>query len=416
MNTKILSFLLIPGLALASGCDIEDVGAQSTTSHAAQSPTPPCAPLAPIDSFVWRDGPQLMLNDRPFRAVGANLYYLQQLFAYGEGGNTALAKPALEALDSAVCMQLPVVRAWGFNDTTDTSTIRPEPGVYRRNGLRGLDRVVAEAKARGLRVILTLTNNWGDYGGISKYAEWAGRGPGGGDAFFSDRTMQGYWKDYVTMLASRVNEYTGVAYRDEPTILAWEIGNEFRCQSCARTTRLVDTVRELARHLKSVMPYHLVSDGGEGMDDVPSLYPGLSNKYAVSGFEGASYSKLLQVEELDILSYHMYPADWGLNTGKDVRVWLDSHEFLAAISGKVSYLGEFGHKPAEADVARRDDLRASMYDTWLARLLDHDGANLGMVWQLIPMSRLETDDGFGVLYGLHGRTVSVLSKWARMVR
>ena len=58
--------------------------------------------------------------------------------------------------------------------------------------------------------------------------------------------MKQWWKDYASMLVDRVNTFTGVAYRDEPAILAWEIGNELRCASCRGTTALPDTVRELA--------------------------------------------------------------------------------------------------------------------------------------------------------------------------
>lgn len=76
--------------------------------------------------------------------------------------------------------------------------------------------------------------------------------------------------------------FTGVAYRDEPAILAIELGNEFRCPSCRGTTRFADTVRALARHAKAEFPRHLIGDGGEGHDDVPSLYPGLSNQIGKS--------------------------------------------------------------------------------------------------------------------------------------
>jgi mannan endo-1,4-beta-mannosidase len=412
--------VVLVAVALAAGCDDDDdddVKGQTPGAHVAPLPTPPCPALPPMGSaFVKRQGSELQVDGRAFRAVGANLYYLQQLFAYGEQGNTALAEPALQALDQAVCMNLAVVRTWAFNDTNDSSAIRPEPGVYRQAGLRGLDRAVAEAKARGLRIILTLTNNWSDYGGLPTLAAWAGKGQPAHDDFFTDATMKGYWKDYATMLANRVNELTGVAYKDEPAIMAWELGNEFRCPSCVGTTHLVDTIRELARHLKTVTPNHLVADGGEGMDDIPSLYAGLSNHYPVSGAEGASFSKLLQVEELDMLSYHMYPRDWGFDMGRDVQVWIDAHELLAKMAGKVAYLGEFADNPDGQDDTTRDRARAVLFEGWLTRLMVHDGGRVGLLWQLIPASRLVTaDDGFGVVYAVHAETTTVLGKWARTI-
>ncbi len=41
--------------------------------------------------------------------------------------------------------------------------------------LQGLDRVIAQASAHGIRVILTLTNYWPDYGGPPTWAKWFNR-------------------------------------------------------------------------------------------------------------------------------------------------------------------------------------------------------------------------------------------------
>lgn len=38
---------------------------------------------------------------------------------------------------------------------------------------RGLDWLVTEAAARGLRLLLVLTNYWKDYGGMRQYVAWA---------------------------------------------------------------------------------------------------------------------------------------------------------------------------------------------------------------------------------------------------
>lgn len=38
---------------------------------------------------------------------------------------------------------------------------------------QGLDWLLAEARARGLRLLLNLTNYWNDYGGMLQYVAWA---------------------------------------------------------------------------------------------------------------------------------------------------------------------------------------------------------------------------------------------------
>ncbi len=370
---------------------------------------PPCPAFPAAVDFVKKDGNTLVADGRRYRAVGANLYYLQSLFAEGEAGSVELGRQARRALDEVLCLRLPVVRAWGFNETRYNSAIRQQPGVFREAGLRGLDRLVAEAKARGLRLILALTNNHAPFGGLPAYAAWAGKQP---DDFFGDVQMMGYWKDWVSHLAARVNVFTGVAYRDEPTILAWELANEFRCPSCRGTNRFVETVRELARHAKKEFPRHLIGDGGEGHDDQPGFYPGLSNQYFVRGDEGVSYSQLLTVDELDLLSYHMYPRFWMFDLNADVAVWIDAHETLARMAGKVAYMGEFGHDPG---VEIRDETSAPIFNAWLSHLLHTRDGSLGLLWQWVPGERLAppNDDGFSITLDKHPRSAAVVSWWSQ---
>jgi mannan endo-1,4-beta-mannosidase len=384
---------------LAAACSDLDFGGPP--------PEPPCAPLPPIDGFVSRDGARLIAGGRPLRALGANIYYLQQLFTYSvRSGDPSYAAPALAALDQAVCLQMPVIRANAFNDSDDTASIRPQPGLYLEQGLRGLDRAVVEAKQRGLRLILVLTNYHRAYGGLPAYAAWAGRSP---DDFFADAAMQGYWKEYVTFLLDRLNPETGLRYRDEPAIFAWEIANELRCPPCRGTTRTTDTVAALARHLRAAGARQLIADGSEGFDDAPELHPGLSNTYAVRGEDGMSFSRLLGVPELDLVSYHLYPNTWGLSADADAALWIDRHTQMARAAGKVAYLGEFGHR------ARNDRARAAVYDSWLERLYrDRDGS-LALLWQLIPASRRlqNNDDGYGVVPGTDRETTAALYRAAR---
>jgi mannan endo-1,4-beta-mannosidase len=294
------------------------------------------------------------------------------------------------------------------------SAIRQEPHVFREQGLRGLDRLVAEAKARGLRLILALANNHKDLGGLPAYAAWAGNGKKADD-FFGDQQMMGFWKEWVSFLAARVNPFTGVAYRDEPAIMTIELANEFRCPSCRGTTRFVDTVRELARHAKREFPNHLIADGGEGHDDVPSFYPGLSNQYFVRGDEGVSYSQLLTVDELDMLSYHMYARYWMFDLSKDVRTWIDSHELLARMAGKVAYMGEFGHDPG---LEIRDEAAAPVFNNWLSHLLTTRDGSLGLLWQWVPNERLgpPNDDGFSISLAQHPKSAAVLTWWQQTLQ
>ena len=50
------------------------------------------------------------------------------------------------------------------------------------------------------------------------------------DDFYTRPQLRQWYKDWITSLAARVNTITGVAYRNEPAIFAWELSNEARCQ------------------------------------------------------------------------------------------------------------------------------------------------------------------------------------------
>jgi mannan endo-1,4-beta-mannosidase len=372
-----------------------------------------CPPLPPISSFVGR-GDASLLMDRitPFRATGTNLYYLQQLLTYAQQDQDQAALQAVrEVLDDLVCLSLPVARIWGFNDSLDESSIRRSPDEgFREQGLRGLDQAVWEAKRRGIRLILPLVNNWAEYGGLPAYASWAAKlydSPVDHDAFFSDARMRQWWKDYAFMLMNRVNTFTGVAYRDEPAILAWEIGNELRCASCAGTTRLPDAIAELASFLKDIAPNQLIADGGDGFDDDPMPYVGLTNFYAVRGDEGCSFSKLARVDALDMLSYHFYPRNYGFSTPRDAELWIVRHQALATATGKVAYLGECGFVASDID-------RAQSYDEWLRHLFSLSGGQLGLFWQLSPAGRVN-NDGYAVYSRRDNATAWILARWGREI-
>jgi mannan endo-1,4-beta-mannosidase len=373
-----------------------------------------CPPLSPISGFIGRDDGALLQDlVTPFRSTGTNLYYLQQLLSYAQQDQDPLALEAVrEVLDDLVCLSLPVARIWGFNDSKDGSSIRysPEEG-FREEGLRGLDQAVWEAKRRGIRLVVPLVNNWGEYGGLPAYAAWASKAFGGPyehDDFYASPQMKQWWKDYAFMLMNRVNTFTGITYRDEPAILAWEIGNELRCSSCAGTTRLPDTIAELATFLKQIAPNQLVADGGDGFDDDPAPYVGLSNLYAVRGDDGASFSRLGRVDALDMLSYHFYPRNYGFSTARDAEIWIERHQALAAVTGKVAYLGECGFVAPDAE-------RAASYDAWLRHLFELSGGQLGLFWQLSPAGR-SNNDGFAVYSRRDNATAWILARWGKAVR
>jgi mannan endo-1,4-beta-mannosidase len=102
------------------------------------------------------------------------------------------------------------------------------------------DYAIARAGQLGLKIVLTFTNNWQDFGGMDQYVQWrqwaaaanSSMPPIAGthDDFFSDAIIRSWYREWVEHVMRHVNVVSGVRYMDDPTIFAWELANEPRCQ------------------------------------------------------------------------------------------------------------------------------------------------------------------------------------------
>lgn len=80
---------------------------------------------------------------------------------------------ALQVMDETRAAGLSVLRTWAFCDGSEWNALQPAPGEWDERVFAALDWVVAQAGARGLRLIFALTNYWAAYGGIKQYVRRA---------------------------------------------------------------------------------------------------------------------------------------------------------------------------------------------------------------------------------------------------
>ncbi|CAN6446632.1 unnamed protein product [Victoria cruziana] len=213
------------------------------------------------------------------------------------------------AFQQASSHGLTVARTWAFSDG-GYGALQYSPGVYNEQMFRALDFVVSEARRYGIKLILSLANNYDSFGGKKQYVAWArnqGQYLSSDDDFFRNSVVKGYYKNHVTRVLTRVNSITGVAYKDDPAIFAWELMNEPRCTSDTSGETVQAWITEMAAHVKSIDRNHLLEAGIEGFYGPSSPRRWQFN----AGVQvGTDFIRNNQVPGIDFATVHSYPDIW----------------------------------------------------------------------------------------------------------
>lgn len=330
--------------------------------------------------FVTVEGTEFILNDQPFYYAGTNNYY----FMY---------KSELmidDVLENAAAMGLKVIRTWGFMDgnSHDGYVMQPKPGIYDEDGFAQFDYAVWKAKQLGIRFVVPLVNYWNDFGGMQQYADWFGLE--NKEEFYTDERAKQAYKNYVEHFINRTNPYTGLQYKDEPTIMSWQLANEPRNPLDTSGDTLLAWADEMSAFIKSIAPNQLVSIGDEGFyNDGPSA------PYERSGYEGVDWLRLIELDNVDYATFHMYPDHWGTAGQAEEwgNEWIRDHVRDAHAAGKPVVLEEFG--------LQHQGIRDGVYASWYNTLYE-EGANGSHFWILTGIEDhggLYPDyDGFRVVY------------------
>lgn len=130
--------------------------------------------------------------------------------------------------------------------------VEPGPGIFNQIALQHIDYAIETARIHHIRLIIPLTDNWHYYhGGKHTFTNW--QGVQNEQQFYTNSVVIARFKQYISVLLNHVNSYTGIAYKNDPTILVWETGNELSAP--------VGWVQSIASYLKSIDLHHLVMDG-----------------------------------------------------------------------------------------------------------------------------------------------------------
>lgn len=274
------------------------------------SPVPPASAVPP--GFVAGNGSQFQLDGQRFRFTGLNLHQALMTVPVASCASWA-ANPDLEAALTYMGTGKEALRVYALQ-TYNT-----------KNGVRdwtAFDATIAAAKAHNVRLIATLVDQWDYCEGPFKDQSWYEGGYK--TTVFPNNTVP--YRDYVREVVQR--------YRDEPTIMLWELANEPEIKpsetfSGCPAGALADMkawASDVSTLIKSSDPNHLVSLGtGRGWC---GLYDG-------------DYQTVHALPSLDACSYHDYSGK-SVMYSTDPRNGMQRRADQCHALNKPFYVGEAG--------------------------------------------------------------------------
>jgi hypothetical protein len=353
-------------LALAGAALAVAASAALVTSTVASATTAP-------SGIVQRSGAQLTLDGSDYRFTG-----------YQIGLGSSPAHPLCTSYpDSAVGPALVhaqqssganAVRVWmyqGYGGPSDWSRF---------------DLIFSEARKAGVRVIATLTNQWGDCEPrradgslVVKRLGWYQSGYRAPDAGYALS-----FHDFVGAMATR--------YRDEPALLAWQLVNEAEpkkddgsCDEQAGAAALRAFSDDLVGVVRAAGDPHLVGLGSMGSGQC--------------GLSGSADFRYVHGGALDMCEYHDYTPVQAVPG--DAWNGLATRVADCAAVGKPLFVGEAGIPagiqadgstgPVTAETLAR---RAALFDDKLTRQ-----AAAGVAGFLVWQKATSNGDGFTVYDG-----------------
>lgn len=295
--------------------------------------------LGQFKNFITTKGDKLMDGDTELRFISCNipnLHYVEDYLPFN-GTNPWRLPDQFEIRDALMAIKQmggKVARVYVFSvrKESDTSAIYyvEGPGKFNEEAFRTFDKVLQIANEVGIRLIIPFVDNWHWWGGPKEYAAFRGKSK---DEFWTDHQLIDDFEKTVEFVVNRTNTLTGVPYKQDKAILAWETGNEIVAP--------YSWTKEISAHVKSLDANHLVLEGTLATEIT---------------------KEALEDPNIDILSTHHY---------RDPKASINFIVKNRQITkGKKPYIvGEYGIVPTE-------DIR-TMTDTII-----NQGVSGAMIWSL----------------------------------
>lgn len=255
----------------------------------------------------------LYKNEQPYHYLGTNFWYGMNL---GTPSEPKLKERLLRELDHLKALGITNLRIMAASEGPNTApwrlspTLQEQPALYNDQLWSGLDFLLAEMAKREMHAVLCLNNMWPWSGGFAQYVNWVtGKDipypPPSKDgkwlkfmkysaSFFNNKEAQLLYFNHIKAVIERTNSISGIPYKEDGTIMSWQLANEPRPILGNRKYR--KWIKKTAAYIKSLDDKHLVSIGSEGNAFVP-----LSNKFR----------KEHQIKDIDYSTIHIWIQNWG---------------------------------------------------------------------------------------------------------
>jgi mannan endo-1,4-beta-mannosidase len=310
--------------------------------------------------FVQVQGTKLCLKGKPYYFLGTNYWYGCYLGSTLECGNQGRLIRELDTLKALGITNLRILAA-SEESSLERSlhpAVQSNSGKYNRALLEGLDFLLVEMARRDMHAVLFLNNYWQWSGGMAQYVNWASGAPiidpdaqhdyprfmKYSASFYSNSSAQRIFRTFVKMLLNRRNTLTGLRYKDDPTIMAWELANEPRPGHESNWTEMdVDAycrwIDQTAAYIHKIDRNHLVTTGSEGL-------AGSLQKPEV-------FLRAHQSSCIDYTTMHLWLLNWGWldmqrqeetypEAAQKALDYFNKHLHYARQLGKPIVLEEFG--------------------------------------------------------------------------